>query len=721
MVDMMQMETMAPAMGDPQQMMMDPTQPQEQVINREYEEPEPSQREHIKKWIKNIEEAEGYFDKPMKRIKKDMEYAFKGCDPDRWDPDEEYTVPLVQRHLNQAVAALYAKNPKASAKRKRRLVYTVWDGTQSSLDAAMQMASQATLDPMTMQPVVDPNAQAIIQDIEQAKTQQAMLDKLGQTLEILFSYYTDEQQPNFKLQMKQLVRRVKTCGVGYIKLGFQRIQERRPEVSARIADVTDQIAVLERIMADIADGETPENSAEYVELKAMLEQLQSQEYINLREGLIFDFPRATEVIVDTKTRQLKGWIGTTWLAHKFCMTSDEIKETFKKDIKAAKYDDKGQLVFPGIGSDDGQKKKDDVYEVYEVWDKKTNTVFTIAKGYCEYLIAPRAPDVKLERFFNIYALTFNDVESEKEIYPPSDVYCLRHPQDEYNRSRQGLREHRHANRPKYVTQKGRLEEEDKAKLRSHPRNAVIELNALKEGEPVNSLLQPLTGAPIDPKLYNTEDIMQDVLYAVGAQEANLGPTTDATATQSSIAESSRMASTQSNVDDLDEFLSEIARDSSSVMLLNLSMETVKEIAGPGAVWPEFSRDEIAKEIYLDVRAGSSGKPNRAAELANMERAAPFLMQAPGLNPTPIIRKYLEALDIDVEEALAANTPSIVAMNAMITQSARQNTMAAMGGAPQLSTGNPQTDPNQQQAQGGMNTQQPPGQPSGPQPAYPAGT
>jgi hypothetical protein len=35
-----------------------------------------------------------------------------------------------------------------------------------------------------------------------------------------------EQQPSFKSQMKALVRRVVTTGVGFVKVGFQRDMDR---------------------------------------------------------------------------------------------------------------------------------------------------------------------------------------------------------------------------------------------------------------------------------------------------------------------------------------------------------------------------------------------------------------------------------------------------------------------------------------------------------------
>jgi hypothetical protein len=286
-------------------------------------------------------------------------------------------------------------------------------------------------------------------------------------------------------------------------------------------------------------------------------------------------------------------------------------------------------------------------------------------------------------------------------------------QDEYNRAREGLREHRRANRPKYGSTKGALEEEDKKKLENHAPNAVLELNALKPGMKLTDLVQRFEMINIDPNQYDVSPALQDVMRTVGSsEETTFGNAQgDSTATAASIAAQSMSAASSSNVDDLDSLLTQLARDASQVMLLELDPQTVMEVVGPGAVWPELSRAEIVGEVYLDIRAGSSGRPNKAQELANIERGAPFLLQMPELSPQWLGRRLLEALfeDVDIEEAFASGMPSITAMNAM----------AGKAAAAQVGTGDPATDPSQQGGEGAQNDPREPETSQGPQPAYPA--
>src|SRR3546814_13935428 len=77
------------------------------------------------------------------------------------------------------------------------------------------------------------------------------------------------------------------------------------------------------------------------------------------------------------------------------------------------------------------------------------------------------------------------------------------------------------------------------------------------------------------------------------------------------------------------------------------------MAGEGAVWPALSREDVISEIFLTVKAGSSGRPNKAAEIANRERAFPFIVQLPGSAgvANAMLTDYLDLLDIDPGDAV----------------------------------------------------------------------
>lgn len=659
------------------------------------------ERALVSQWTSRLGAARKFHEDAFKRMREDMEWARLGADK-AWIAGENYVVPIVQRHINQAVASLYAKNPQAVAKRRHRLMFRVWDGRADTAQAALATP-------------FDPNSAAILQEIVQVRQQNELYDRIARTMEFLFNYFLDEQEPSFKQQAKQLVRRVKVCGVGYVKLGYQRQLQKDPEVTAQIADATEQVQTIERLMAEAQAGEIDDGSAKLGELQSLLADLQSREEIVLREGPVFGFPGATRVLIDPKCTAVKGFVNADWIAEDILLTPEQVKERYKVDIgtnfTAHKPEDDRKAEKSAADKVDPVKSSGLVL-ISEVQWKKGGQTMAVADGYPAFLRAPAAPMTQIPRFWTIFSLTFNDIESDDEIFPPSDVRVLRDPQREYNRARQGLREHRIANRPWYGTSKGALDEPDKEKLSNHPAHAVIEFNSLQPGQNIESLIQRGTSIPVDPALYDVNQSFVDIERSVGTQEANLGGTSNATATQSSIAESSRISSVSSNSDDIDDVLTDVARATGYLMIMQMDPAYVQKLAGPGAVWPEFQRSEAAEECYIEIKAGSSGRPNKAAEIANYERAAPFLIQFPGIDPKPLARRYLELLDIDPEEVIVDGLPSIVAVNAMMTRAAAQ---------PQPGTGNPATEPQAQGNNGGQNAPAAAGATPPGQPAYPTRT
>lgn len=641
------------------------------IVTTDVERPEPTQRRKalVSQWLAKVKHAKTFHEKAFKQMRRDMDAALNGYDDTKWSGDN-YVANILQRHVQQRTAALYAKNPKSVAKRRNRMSYEFWDGEADTLAQAFMASEGASMNGLP----VPPEASMIIQDYMQGKNQSKMLDNVAKTLENLFDYYMKEQQPAFKSQMKALVRRVITTGVGFVKVGFQRDVDRAPEVAAKIADVQAQIDFLRRVAQEAAEGKIEQDDPEIEELMLSMQTLLEEPMVTIREGLVFDFPEANSIIVDPRCRQLRGFVGCEWIAHELYLTPDEVREIYDVDLKDQyrTYDMKGRLVGPNdpytqrtsYDEINGEGAPDGLVQVYEVYDRKTGVQYCMADGHDDFLREPMGPDVKVETFWPIFALVFNEVEHKDHLYPPSDVSLLLPMQHEYNRARQGLREHRRANRPKYAAPAGVLEEADKEKLATHPANAVIELQALAAGQKVNDVIQPVGQIGIDPNLYEVRTIFDDIQLVVGAQEAQFGGLSKATATETSIAESARMSTMGANVDELDSFMSEITRAAGQVLLQNLSIDEVKKIVGPGAVWPEMTRDQIMEEIYLEIEAGSTGKPNRAAELANIERIMPFLLQIPGMDPRWLAKELLKRLDdkLELDSAFADKIPSIVAMN-----------------------------------------------------------
>jgi hypothetical protein len=656
---------------------MGPAPADQNHVSRDPPDPPEARRKLVKRWTERVTRARKHWEPVFKRMRENMEFAegrqWPDMPTDARTRDERYIANICIRHILQRTAELYPNNPKMQAKRSPKLMSQIWDGTQQQLMQAQQaalMAMQVGLPP-------DPQSQMILQDAQMVAQFDRTMDRVCKTLEILYEYQVQEQPYDFKECMKMTVRRAIVTSVGYVKLGFQRAMRMSPEIEQRISDMSERLANLERLAAEMADGEIEEDSADAEELRMAIQALMSEPQIILREGLSFDYPDSTALIPDTKCRSLKGWVGADFVAQEYMLTEDEIEEIYMIDIGTSftAYDDYGKAAGyqpsatldhyrAGGGDDPSQPQRACVWEIY---NRKDGNVYVVCDGYPDFLREPAPPECEIERFYPWFAFVMNEGYDEKRLYPQSDIDLVRDMQLELNRARQGLREHRRANRPKMAVAAGLLEEPDMEKLRTHPANALLELNALAPGQKIDDVLQPIKMPPIDPAVYDTAPVFEDVLRVLGSDQADQGTTSGATATEVSVAEFSQSTDTTSVIDDLNDMMSQLARSGSELLFLNASADIVQKVVGPGAVWPQLDRQTVAENVYLEVNVGANGPPNRQEDVAMLTQLVPLLQRVPGISPEWLARELIRRMgdDIDMTEAFAEGLPSMEAMNQLM--------------------------------------------------------
>ena len=673
----------------------------------------PERKALVTWWNEQIKKAreEDKIKKAFERMQKCMKLAAKGSLDDDWVAADKYVLPIITRHINLAVSTLYARNPNVVAKRRKKMLFRLWDGQQQTAMAAFQAAQAGD---MTQLP--------LLQDIQQGQQYLALLDKMGKTMEICWQHFMDQQEYNYKARLKSAVRRAKVNGVAYAVLDYQRVMQPRPDQDARIADITSKIVNIQYQIKEQSEGDTDDEEDKRMldQLQLNLKDMQSNPDVIAEEGPVISFPKSTSILIDPACNDLRTLTGARWLSQIFPVTEEMIEKLYPAIDLDEDAGGATEYVEPGKSKDSKKVKR---YALHKIWDRENQQVMFLLEGYKDFAKEPATPDVKIYPFFPVYPLVFNEIESEDELYPYSDVWLIRHSQDELNRSRQGIRDHRRANVPFYAVAKGALEQTDHDKLATHGAHEVVEFNALQVGGDINKVLQRPMLNQIDPEQYDIKGHIDDIMRSVGTQSADMGPTTGATATESSIAENSRQSSQADNVDDLDEWLTRISQAGGKLMLTELSKERAIEIAGPGASWPDMpeTRQQVADDLYLDIEAGSSGRPNRAAELADMERAAPTILQIPGINPVPFAKKYLQVLNIDLEEGVVEGMPSIQAINAMMSAAARGAPPGMPPGAPPPAGPPPPAHSPAPAAQGHMGAHNGPMSPHpvGPMAAHPA--
>jgi hypothetical protein len=603
----------------------------------------------------------------------------------QWDScEDQYTANVTRRLVSQKVANIYAKNPKTVSRTRPQLAFVLWDQTQESL----AMANMAKSDPMVQARAMmgDPAAQqallqaeAILADYQNGMTRKEMLKRWGRTLELVYDHQCDQQVPSFKASMKSLVKRALTARVGWVKLGYRRPEE-AANTSGTQANAAELVRTLGQKLNEIAGGESECEDKLRQEVELMGRGLQQQAASGaaklVDEGLVFDFPKATAILVDPACTNLRGFVGATRVAQEFILTPEEVERRYGVDVKCrcTAYNRSGSEAENQAkwgGEEAGWPDKACVC-VWEIYDIQTQMKYVVCDGYEAFLDEPEMPTPKLTRFWPIFALTFNDIEVEENlpeedvtIFAPSDVRLMWHMQMELNRSREALRDHRIQNRPLYAAGHQLTENDAKVLASGHPSGYCVRLEGLTPGMKVGEILQQVEKHQLDPAVYQTQHLTEDILTVVGAQQANLGPTSGATATETSVAEGSRIQSGSSDVDDLDELLTDLARAGGEMLMQEMPAEMVKRIVGPGAAWPGSPTEANNSELWLESEASGSGRPNKALEVSNFQMLAPLLMQIPGISAEFLAREGIKRLDdrLELEDVFNPQLPSVQAQNA----------------------------------------------------------
>lgn len=610
--------------------------------------------------------------------------------------DDPYVGDIVQQLVNRSVAALYAKNPTPDASRLEKMLFEKWDGSDESIRGAMAIVAQAAETPGQVdeigQPVVNPlvaDAAAIVQDYEKGMAEKALMEKLAETAQLLIKHRWKTHKPDFKVLMKQAVTQAVVSRVAFVEVAYRRDMEQSPTADAGTSP-TDKAATLQQKLAALEVCDERDSSSLREEIRLLNAAIERDMMTGgngvTYEGTVYQLVSPTNVIIDRNCTCLWEFLGARRIARQTLMDVADAEKRFGvslKDCGAVLYGANGAEIAEG-GEEQrredttGSKVKPKVC-IWHLYDKNTQLCYVICDGVKNFLpetagepAEPFTPEPGLERFWPLVAITLNqqvielnDPEHDVTIYPRSHVRLQMPMQEDINKAGEGLREHRTANRPRWAALGTRWIEGDLAKLAA-PAQAhdVVRLESINDGEKIADFLQPVPTQPLDAKLYDPSPSLQAAMLATGLQPANLGAQSGGEkATGQAIAEGAKINADQSNVDGVDFALSVLAQATWEMEIQETSEKTVKEICGRGAMWTTLRKGEVQKEIFLEVEAGSSGRPNQALDAQKFKEIAPIAvpwLQQAGIPLDVLIKEAFRILGVkvDVDDLLRKGRPGM---------------------------------------------------------------
>lgn len=430
------------------------------------------------------------------------------------------------------------------------------------------------------------------------------------------------KEAKLKKRAKRLLTAAYTTSVGWWKLCWQEGPGVDPIITSKLKDTQDN---LERLASQKAELDDPslgtDLDLQMAKLNETLEGLQSQTEVSVARGLTLDFVLSEDILIlDPSVRELGDYERSSAIAHRVWMTRDKFKAEFGYEVtKGKSYGEKDGLMSEGTQVD----RKDELLCVYEAWDQDTNRILTLCEGDEGFCKPPFSPDWTGERWYPFFAMAFNEIEGA--FYPLSDIELTAPQVEDINTAADDFKRDRKEALPVNVVRKGgSLTPADVERIKNRQGGDIITVEGVGGAKLSDDLFMGQL-AKIDPQNYDTSQARAFMEQIVGGGDAARGTVMKAkTATEAEILSQGLRGRSAERTDTMEDVLTEVGIYSLQILLRKLTQEEVKRIAGPDATWPTMTIDEIFDQVTIEVRGGSTGKPDRLQEQDRWTKLLPVI-------------------------------------------------------------------------------------------------
>ena len=640
----------------------------------------------VKAWAERIKRARKYDEPARVQYAKDRRYA-------RGDSGSEVAANIVGTNIDILESFLYARDPDVDVRPSP-------SAEPPSMDALRDAAEEAVKNDPDVQTVHDETLQAVLQDsgdpvmaqkaAEQAAdafTQKRIKDQFealrkryqarqrdnkafAETLEIIISRLWKDAR--LKTRGTRWTRSSLTVGVGVLKASWQERTAPSPETVQAINDLQANIVHATSLRAEIAD-DPGDSDAKMAKLQRQMTALQSQAERVIARGFVVDVVQAEDFQV-APGYAIADHLDAPWNAHRIAMRHEDAKAEFKltpdqckqatrfaakkpvmarnesamlvDDLRASEADAyTSGASGDGYGDDTGGQTDGEFVMLWEIWDRDSNSVLTMIEGIKGW-VKPAWNPTATTRFYPFFRVRTSEVDGQR--HPQSLPSRSAKLVDEYQRIGSAEAEHRRRVIPKTGFNAGLMSQEDAEKLSKATIQEMVPIKPTQPNTPIGNILQQITYAQIDQNLYDRSRINNELERIWGIQEALSGSINTAkTATEAQIQQSGFNARTGGRRDALESALSDLAQYTAEVAHANISAEDAQAMAGPDAMWPEYQGpNDLNSMVVVDIRAGSSGKPNTTAERQAWANQLPLLQ-----NGIMQIGQLRNADPLDIADAL----------------------------------------------------------------------
>ena len=412
---------------------------------------------------------------------------------------------------------------------------------------------------------------------------------------------------DYRKPFRRTVKDFLILGHGWLKVGWKFVEEERQRSEYEIEEdyATAQVEVSDfgyenpELAGDLPTDQQMQDSIPFTQM----EIVEDQPFVERISPFdMFIDPEAT-CMEDAK-----------WVAQRIVRPIEEVRrdKRFRKGVRQNLQADSGLKI--RWENDEERDRYSDLVErvtLYEYYDLDEGLISVCADGADDYLLDPTPMPYNFGHPF----VLLRNYDIPDSFYPMGDLEAIESLQEELNKTRSQMVNHRKRYARKYLYHERSFGPEGREALESDDDGRFVPV--VDENRPLGEVVVPLPQVPLAPEMYNHSTIIEnDVNTVSGVSEYARGqmPEIRRTATEASIIADAGNARASDKLAMVEICIGEVARHVIQLMQQYMTRDQMVRIIGKDNEkhYIAYTRDDIIGEYDFSVEGGSTQPLNETA-------------------------------------------------------------------------------------------------------------
>lgn len=443
---------------------------------------------------------------------------------------------------------------------------------------------------------------------------------------------------DFRTPFRRAAKDFLVIGHGWVKVGYKFVEKLEyldPEEKQNvIQDMT--------IQADAFASANPEMASDLPTDDEIEANAPEAKTVIVEDRPFLERVSPFDMFVDPEATSLDD---AKWIAQRIIRSLEEVQSD-QRYKSSARRNVKADAVLSADWMSETQRKKLDTdldrVTVWEFYDLQDETICVFTEGGEDYLIEPREMPYAFGHPYEFIA----NYEVPDEFYPIGDLEMVEAPQQELNKTRSQMMNHRKKYGRKYLYRASALGPDGRQGLESNEDNIAIEV--IDDNLPLQDILMPVPITPMSGDLYQYSQIIEaDMDKVSGVNEYARGATPEIrrTATEAAMIQDAANARSADKLALIEIAIGKIARKILMLAQQYMTGEQVARVVGAEGqqFWFNYDVEDIEGEYDFSVEGGSTQPQNdtfrRQQAVAMMNSLAPLIGTV--VDPAQIAKHVLQ--------------------------------------------------------------------------------